>query len=61
MRSRFSDGVVIVLLGFAILTAAVHALPAPPDMSTASVSRQSMHAHRDGRVGIAHRPEADAS
>jgi hypothetical protein len=60
MRSRLLDGVVIVLLGLALFTAAVHALPPPPDLQAASVSRQSLVQHL-GSPGRAAPHEAEVS
>lgn len=47
MRSRLGDGVVIIVLGLALLTAAVHALPAP-DLQASVSSPQPMRAHLGG-------------
>ncbi|HEY1991676.1 MAG TPA: hypothetical protein VGH71_04390 [Gammaproteobacteria bacterium] len=47
MRSRFSDGVVIVLLGLALLTAAVHALPAL-DLQASIMGHPPARAHLGG-------------
>lgn len=58
MRSRFSDGVVIVLLGLALFTAAVHALPAPPTMQVAAADPQPLGVHLAGQ---AFRPVRDAA
>ena len=47
MRSRLSDGLVIVLVGLALLTAAVHSLPAP-DLQASVTTPQPMRAHLGG-------------
>lgn len=57
MRSRLSDGVVIVLLGLALLSAAVRALPAPPDLRTAATSSyqpMGLHLGSPGHVRSRH-------
>ena len=47
MRSRLGDGMVIVVLGLVLLTAAVHALPAP-DLQASATAPQPMRAHLGG-------------
>ena len=47
MRSRLTDGVVIVLVGLALLTAAVHSLPTP-DMQASLTRPQPVRAHLSG-------------
>ena len=60
MRSRLGDGVVIVLLGLAAMTAVAHALPAPPDLQTASARHSKLGLQLAGKGRIAPRHEAAA-
>ena len=58
MRSRLSDGVMIVVLGLTVLTAALHAMPVPPGMPVSMMAHPSGRAHLGAPVRMTPRSQA---